>query len=311
MNQILVVGVETVAGANIAATLAEHATVKGISFDSTLEISGCDICVASAADDPAAIIQTHSPTQVVYCGPAATSSWSTGYEQLFSAATPAAASRWATAARAAGAAFTHISSDAIFTGPWMFHEERGPGECKSQAAEWIREAEQEVLKGHPDALIVRTNVFGWSPFGDQGGWIEARLAEIAAKRIVDLDCIRHATPILATDLGDILIRCWQEELQGVFHIAGAERVNPMKFVQRLADHFALPWLSLRREEPLVAPVAEFAAGECSLQTKKLRKATCIAMPMLSEGLTRLKEQDENGYRERFSTGKRTREERVA
>ncbi|MEZ6056894.1 MAG: sugar nucleotide-binding protein [Planctomycetaceae bacterium] len=311
MDKILVVGVETVAGANIAATLAEYGSVVGIAFETPLDIQGCDIHLATLADSPADIIAEHAPRHIVYCGAAARSSWEADFESLFDASTPKVASQWAAAANEAQVSLTYLSSDALFTGPWMFHEERGPGECKSPQAQWIRQAEQEVLAANETALVVRTNVFGWSPFGSQGGEIEALLAEIEAKRIVDLDCIRHATPILASDLAEILWRCWQEQLQGIYHIAGAERVNPMKFAQRLADHFALPWLSLRREEPLVAPVAEFAAGECSLQTKKLRKAVCIAMPMLSESLTRLKEQRQNGYCDRFQTSTQPSHERVA
>jgi dTDP-4-dehydrorhamnose reductase len=181
-----------------------------------------------------------------------------------------------------------ISSDAIFTVPWIFHDEESLAICRTPEATAVRDAEQLVRDACPAALVVRTNAFGWSPTA--GGWIEDLLAGIEERRMLDCDCIRHATPILATDLAEIVDRAWQEELTGVFHIAGAERISPMQFAQRLADQFDLPWLTLRREQTLVELPQGFGAGETSLQTKKIRKALCVAMPMLSEGLARLRDQ---------------------
>ncbi len=184
--------------------------------------------------------------------------------------------------------------------PRMFHEEDSPGLCHSLQAITIRAAEDQVREVSPEATIVRTNVFGWSPNHKRSGWVETMLAEIEAKRIVSQDHIRHSTPILATDLAEILERAHQEHLEGTYHVGGAERVSPLKFAQRLADQFDRPWLALRRETTLNEAAHGFGAGECSLQTKKIRKALCVAMPLLSEGLARLEAQHVNGYRERLT-----------
>jgi dTDP-4-dehydrorhamnose reductase len=88
-------------------------------------------------------------------------------------------------------------------------------------------------------------------------------------------------------------------------------VNPLQFVQRLAERFDLPWLSIQRGEAPQERVEGFGLGECSLQTKRLRKALCVAMPMLSEGLDRLAAQDANGLRARLCGQTPRREERAA
>lgn len=211
------------------------------------------------------------------------------------------AAAWAGACRARGARFTFISSDAVFTGPWMFHDEDGPGKCETAAAQCLRDAEQQVRELDPQALIVRTNAFGWSPLGE-AGWIEQRLHELRTKRLADQDFVRHATPILATDLAGILVRAWSEGVTGICHIAGAERISPLRFVQRLAEQYELPWLSICRSDALQERATGFGAGECSLQTKRIRKAVCVAMPMISEGLARLMEQDQSGYRAKLCGG---------
>lgn len=312
MDRYLVVGVETVAGANLAAHLAQcGCDVAGQSTDSSVVIAGCHMLRTSGIE---AACQEASEAlggleHVIFCGPAARSSWELPASAITKSLVEQTAG-WAQAASQAGARFTLISSDAVFTGPWMFHDEEGGGLCESAAAGILREAERRALEVDPHALIVRTNVFGWSPVGERG-WIEQRLTELRTRRLADQDFIRHATPILATDLAQILQRAWEEGLTGVHHVAGAERVSPLKFVQRLAEQFQQPWLSLRRSEALMERATGFGAGECSLQTKRIRKAICVAMPMLSEGLARLAEQNENGFRGRLTTLSPAVNQRVA
>ncbi|MBL8849393.1 MAG: sugar nucleotide-binding protein [Planctomycetaceae bacterium] len=288
MNTSLVVGVDTTVGANCASRLADKRSVVGLSSNRGVSVDGCDTQLFDNENPSEAenwLSDVH-PERVLYCGPAARSCWDPDTMNHMSAGFDAAAARWAAAAQAAGAEFTMISSDAVFTGPWIFHDEESLAVCRSTQATAIRDAEKQVREACPNSLIVRTNAFGWAPTAE-GGWIERLLSTIENRRTVDCDCIRHATPILATDLAEILDRAWQEELTGVFHIAGAERVSPMQFAQRLADQFDLPWLSLRREQSLVELPQGFGVGETSLQTKKIRKALCVAMPMLTEGLARL------------------------
>jgi dTDP-4-dehydrorhamnose reductase len=293
VETILVVGTETVVGANLAAHYAERHDVVAHSCGAPVKIEGCRSVRAHGPETE--LVSASQACHVIYCGPESRSSWEPTTEAGLLKSSPTVAADWARAAAAAGATFTMISSDACFTGPWIFHEEESTHACQTKAAGRIRAAEQAVDSVCPTALIVRTNAFGWSPTGS--GWIEQILQTIEQRRIVEQDPIRHSTPILATDLADIVERALNESLTGVFHVAGAERVSPMNFAQRLADHFDLPWLSIRRDEPVQERAEGFGAAECSLQTKKIRKALCVAMPMLSESLDRLSAQRFNGHRD--------------
>ena len=299
MDNLLVVGVDTVVGANLACCFAEHFHVSTWAADPGYEIANCD------ALDPTAtasrVVEIAAPKWIVYCGPAARSAWEPGTRDQITDDVVAEAQDWATVARKHNARFVMISSDAVFTGPWMFHDEESHGHCHSYQAEVLRAIEAQVCENHPEALILRTNAFGWSADPARKGWIETLLQHVETRRVVEQDHIRHATPILATDLAEIVLRAIQEDLTGTFHIAGAERVSPLKFTQRLASQFDLPWLAMRKEtdQALCEVPTEFGEGECSLQTKAIRKALCVAMPLLSEGLERLREQAENGYRDRL------------
>lgn len=298
MESLLVVGVDTVVGANAAATLAERYQVATWAADRKYDIPGCQ--ALDPADSPHNVVSSFQPDWILYCGPAAWSAWDQRSKAAVVDSMVEDAHLWASAATTSGARLTMVSSDAVFTGPWMFHDEESLGQCHSLQALTIRAAEDQVREACREALVVRTNAFGWSPDKKKTGWLEKMLAEVEARRIVEQDHIRHASPILATDLADVLDRAHREQLSGVYHVSGAERVSPLKFAQRLADQFDLPWLALRRDAALNEPPHGFGLGECSLQTKKIRKALCIAMPLLSEGLARLEAQHVNGYRERLS-----------
>ncbi|WP_437184964.1 sugar nucleotide-binding protein [Planctomicrobium sp. SH668] len=297
MNKFLVVGVDTVAGANLAASFAEQHQVSTWASASGYEIANCD--ALSPELTPSALISQSSADCVLYCGPAARSAWEPGTKALVNDAMVADAEMWAATASAANVKFVMISSDAVFSGPWMFHDENSLGLCPSYQSEAIRTAESQILENCAGALIVRTNTFGWSAGPEGSGWVESLLKNVETKRLVQQDHIRHSTPILATDMAEIVRRACMENLEGIFHVAGAERVSPLSFTQRLADEFELPWLALRRESFLSEAPQDFAEGECSLQTKQIRKALCVAMPLLSEGLKRLHAQAENGYREKL------------
>lgn len=289
-RRLLVVGCESTVGANIAVEAAQQHQVLALTANRRVNLDGCQM-LPQDGTSPAELLSETQPDAVIHCGPASRSAWETGAHTALDELVATDAAEWASACNDQDCHFTFLSSDAVFTGPWMFHDEQSECRCPSPEAAIVREAEAQVSRSCPRALIIRTNAYGWAPAGTAGGWIEQILVDLERRSLQGYDYIRHATPILATDLADILLRAIAEDLTGIHHVAGAERVNPLQFAQRLADHFELPWLAVRRaEDTLDEPAVGFGAGETSLQTKKVRKALCVAMPMLSEGLERLRRQ---------------------
>ncbi|MCA9024765.1 MAG: sugar nucleotide-binding protein [Planctomycetaceae bacterium] len=301
MKRLLIVGAETVVGANLATEASDRYQVVALTHEPRVSILGCEMLTAGKdGPSPQEWLEDLQPDAVVLCGPASRSAWDSATETVIDEQMVLSAGEWAAASRSQECHFTFISSDAVFSGPWMFHDEDSQAFCPSPGARLILRAEKMAAEQCPQGLIIRTNAFGWSPAGGSVGWIDQILADLDRRSLQNYDFLRHGTPILATDLADILLRAIDENLTGLHHVGSAERVNPLQFAQRLADHFELPWLSVRRaEESLDEPVVGFGAGETSLQTKKIRKALCVAMPMLSEGLSRLRAQQQDGYCDQF------------
>lgn len=300
MNPILVVGAETVVGANLSIHLADRYDVFAASLGGRLDLAGCRVLPETGSQlSPRRTIAEVCPETIVLCGPASRSCWDTPANKSIRAEALEATRAWASAAAEAGCRTVLISSDAVFTGPWMFHDEDGESHCSTPAATAIRKLETDIAEVCENSLIVRTNAYGWSP-STSTGWLENTLALIEARRPIQLDPVRHATPILATDLAEIVEKMLLENLTGTYHVAGAERVSPLGFAQRLAGQFNLPWIPTRKPSIATEAPAGFGAGECSLQTRKLRRDLCIPMPLLSESLGRLEGQQINGHREKLA-----------
>lgn len=309
MDTILIVGVDSVVGANLAVTLSDDYHVIGLYNQVHVEFAHGE-SIACPNLEPSSVrahIADLKPQKIVYCGNGSQSSWHDGPLPLTHSQEMSAVRGWSDLARTIGSQFTLISTDAVFTGPWMFHEETSTCLCPSKEAEQARSAEALAMRRCPGALVVRTNAYGWAPMGVPGRWLEDLVHRLEIGTAGAFDYRRYSTPILASDLAALLVCAWQDRTEGLLHICGAERINPNRFVERLANVF-----SVCGPEPVdgnicVERPTGFGKGETSLQTRLAQQTLGQPMPMVDDGLARLYQQKTDGYRERFST----EEEQVA
>jgi dTDP-4-dehydrorhamnose reductase len=314
VEQLFIAGIDSIVGANMAAHLADKYRVLGISSTTPVFIEGCETAV-TPADDAHAVRQLaacHRPDRIIVCGAAGDTAWHRVAGPIASLTAMDSARSWTRTAGELGIPLTLISSDAVFTGPWMFHDETSISYCTSTQACSLRTLEGLALQASPQSLVVRTHPYGWSPLADGPGWIEGIVAALDSERPGIFECGPHATPILATDLAEMLPRCWEAGLSGVYHIAGAERVNPHRFVSALARVFDLapPRASILAPAE-AAGAAFFGQGETSLRTQAAHRALGLPMPMLIEGLQRLREQKNDGLDRRFRGNRRLATSKVA
>lgn len=277
VETILITGANTLVGANLMAELSASNQVFGVSADAS----------------PNECFAAYQPTVVIHCGSASNACWASPGEP------DQTASDWAEAARVAECRFVLISSDAVFSGPWMFHEEDCSAVCESPEAKRIRAIEQSVIATDPNALVVRTHAFGWTPTGS--GWLEDGLAALESQQVIAADTTRHATPILATELASLVMQAIESDLTGVCHIAGAERVNPTQFWQQVAREFGIGEVTTEIANATDRPARGFGRGETSLDCQRVRQELGGSLPMLSESLRKLHEQAENGFRDQLQS----------
>ncbi|MCA8984957.1 MAG: sugar nucleotide-binding protein [Planctomycetaceae bacterium] len=307
MKTFVIYGINTVAGANIACALGDRAHVVGIASANAPELTGIQILEEEGAE-PVRLLADRNPDYVIDASCCGDSPWNPQAE-LAAEDQCAASLKRADACAELNLPFALLSSDAVLTGPWMFHEEDSSNHCSSVLGQRLLKLESRILETCARSLVVRTHPFGWSPASGQEtpGWIEHLLERArAGKPCSELCQPGNATPLLASELAVILERACAEQLTGLYHVAGAERVNRLQFARRLTaflgiNQFRTPLLEGHFSQ---AERKNFACGEMSLQTRKVRRALCLAMPTLSESLEQLDRQRVNGFLDKLATGNR-------
>lgn len=298
MDTVLIIGVEGAAGAGLASVLKRSHQVVGISNSETTSIDGCRVLHSTSHNSSTVNqqIKAERPDWIIFCGAAARSSWDSSASSR-SAINDDAAITWSKACDAAEIPFCMISSDAIFTGPWMSHAEDDEHHCETPQAERLRQIEADVLESNSEALIVRTNAFGWSSDSGSPGFAEEILSSLDGGLPVEIDFLRHSAPILTTELGHRLIMAYEEGLKGVLHIAGSERMNPFQFAERLAECAGLEPPQFPDHTTLETPVTGFGKGETTLDCSLATELLGSRMPSIDDGIDLFVQQAEDGFLE--------------
>jgi len=257
-------------------------------------------------DDVQKQIATHQPDTIIFCGHAAESSWALKAQNDTLNCLQAeqdALKIWTNVAREIHARFVFLTSDAVFAGPWMFHDESSEHFDRSEVAQQILKQENLVRSHCPSALIIRSHIIGFSPEGN--GWLETTLQQIENQHRVPRNSTAYATPILATDFAEYLQELLQQSISGLYHLSGAERVNPAQFVSRVADAFGytIPVSTISTTEQ--------TQSETSLNCAKLRKCLGTGTPMLHESIQKLYELKREGFDQQIRAAKSLMHGKVA
>jgi dTDP-4-dehydrorhamnose reductase len=295
MDNVLIIGIEGAVGAGLASVLGQNHNVVGLANRSGINVAGCHIIQATGHDD--ASIQQHilseRPDWIIFCGAASRSSWDS--EAVRNAGiSDAYAIGWSRAAAASDVEFCMISSDAVFSGPWMLHKEDDEHFCATPQANRLRQIETVVLEQNHEALIVRTNAFGWSPDAETPEFAESMMDSLDGGLPVDLDFLRYSSPILVTDLGTMLLKAHTEQLRGVLHISSSERINPFQFAERLAELADLNSPEFPDQTILEGPVTGFGKGETTLDCNLAAELLGVRMPLIDDGIGQFIRQAEDG-----------------
>lgn len=294
MEKLLVIGIDTLAGANLAVMLGDRCEAVGISQQAGYELDGCrNMCVgAGEVHELAEIVAAEAPRLIVYCGPTAAASW----DEASSIDAELEAFRAKTVEQAAvkrESRMIYLSTDAVFSGPRLFHHETFPTAGNHRTAKAARSVEQALTA--TETLILRTHLFGWSTGGTS--YAERMWAELDDGREPAASGTSYATPILVSDAAEFVWQAYRRKLTGLYHLGGAERISQWQFAAELsrADGGTL---SISRASAVVS-IPPTAGDETSLDSRRLQRALSMPLPLVQYGIDRFLKQRDNGYRQRL------------
>ena len=198
-----------------------------------------------------------------------------------------APARLAAAARALGARFIHISTDAVYDGeaPGLHTEDDPPSPANVYAQSKL-DGEQAVLDAHPEALILRTTMHGWTALGRRS-FSEAILRGLLrGERLTLFEDVRFS-PLVVTDHARLIKRL--ANTSGVINLGAADAVTKEAFGRIVAREFDLSDASI---EPVTLASAGLKAARprnTAMDVTRLTKALGASPPTVAEGVRALRD----------------------
>lgn len=201
----------------------------------------------------------------------------------------------AQAAARIGTKLVHISTDHLFAGTRSLYSEEAPPEPLNAYARSKLLAEEWVGAACPEALIVRTNFFGWGhrdreSFSD---WVYYNLT--AGNALTMFDDV-FVTPILADRVALGAHRLLEVGASGIYNVVGDERLSKYDFGVRLAEAFGLPKALLHRGKIAASQLFARRPPDMSLDNRKARERLGSSLGNIAEYLHTLQQQERAGRR---------------
>jgi dTDP-4-dehydrorhamnose reductase len=149
-----------------------------------------------------------------------------------------AAVHLAQACHICGVKFVQISTDHLFDGKERFSDEGKFANPLNYYAKTKLLAEEGVLNTNPDALVVRTNFFGWGT-SYRNSFSDFIIMSLRNGSKINLFSDVYFTPILVETLAENILELLKNNASGIFNVVGNERMSKFYFGLKICDVFGL------------------------------------------------------------------------
>ncbi|MFQ6016463.1 MAG: SDR family oxidoreductase [Anaerolineae bacterium] len=310
MMRMLITGGSGLLGGNLALMAAREHEVYATYYRHRTVLKGCQMVRLNLTDEkqihdlvadikPEVVVHTAAMTDADRCEGEKEQAWRvnvTGTAHLVGAC-----------ART-GSRLIYVSTDLIFDGrKGLYSEEDDPNPLSYYGRTKLEG--EKVLAGHGvNCCILRSALmYGWSPHPGKPSSSEWVLEGLRAGRALNLFDDQYRSPILVNNLGEAILDICQQELQGLYHLAGPERISRYHFARILAEVFDLNTELLRPGSLDKARLAAARPRDCSLRVEKARQVLNVELLDPRRGIQRLKELEDGGYVEELRQSERSKD----
>jgi dTDP-4-dehydrorhamnose reductase len=251
-----------------------------------------------------ALLLDLKPEAIIHCAAATNVDWCEAHPRETEQVNVRASSQLAEIARELNAQMVYISTDAVFDGrQGNYSESDRPAPLNVYARSKLS-GEDEVLKRHPSALIVRVNIYGWNVQEklSLAEWFLRRVGE--EKQVPGFTDVTFC-PMLANDLAVSLLQMVNHRLSGVYHVTGSEKISKYEFGRRVVTAFGFDPGKVMPSKVVDANLQARRPLDTSLNTKKICQAMGLKIPGVEEGIRSFHALHDSGYPQqikRFLTG---------
>jgi dTDP-4-dehydrorhamnose reductase len=191
--------------------------------------------------------------------------------------------------------FVHLSTDSVFDGTkeGMYTEEDDPSPPGVYSQTKL-DGERAVQEADPGAIIARVNFFGWS-LGGRRSLGEFFFRNLSKDRNVNGFTDVIFCPMWVNHLAQTLIAMLEKELQGLYHVVGAQPMNKYQFGVEVARKFGLSESLIEAGSVKTSDLTAVRSHNLWLSVHKLSTDLGRSIPEFSTGLDGFYTQFQQGY----------------
>jgi dTDP-4-dehydrorhamnose reductase len=153
--------------------------------------------------------------------------------------------------------------------------------------------EKAALADCPGALVIRTNLFGWSLLPRRRGLAEWFLQNLEQGRACNGFTDVLFSPIHVSHLGEALLGLVGSGTQGILHLGGTTCLSKYAFGGRLAERFGLDAGLIGKATVEDADLLAARPKRICLNSKKAEGQLQHGLPGVNDGIALLEEQRSN------------------
>jgi dTDP-4-dehydrorhamnose reductase len=189
--------------------------------------------------------------------------------------------------------FVHISTDHLYPGYNACADEDLPISPINIYGSTKAEAELRVLEENPEALIIRTNFYGWGTSYRQS-FSDFIIRTLRAEKQIELFDDVFYTPIIAEVLAQATHDLIALKARGIFNVVGGQRLSKFDFGVRLAKEFDLNEALIKATQITKQTSLVKRPLDMSLSNKKTVNFLRRDLGAIDDHFSRLRQQEENG-----------------
>lgn len=285
MSRLLITGDTGLLGSAVVRhALREHA-VYGISRVSNEGSHGWAHAPVDLLDESTTsrLFEEVRPHVIVHCAAATDVEQCEQDPRAARALNAGATGRLAAWAAQTGTQFVYVSTDSVFDGTRGRYREEDPPNPLNAYGRSKAAGERVTLERHPDALILRTNFFGWNRGAKPniGRWAVGRL--MRGEPLGAFADVRFS-PLFVEDLAKLVLDLAARNAKGIFHVAASDSCTKHEFACRLGHALRLNTSNVK---PILLEDASFRAKrprDTSLDAAKCAKFLGRGVPSVQQGI---------------------------
>lgn len=187
----------------------------------------------------------------------------------------------------------YISTDHLFAGASAMSSETEPVTPINEYAKTKAAAEQLVAEACPEALLIRTNFYGWGTNYRQS-FSDFIINSLRQGSPISLFDDVHYTPIVVERLAEVVHILAARKASGVYNVVGSERITKYDFGQHLAKVFELDTSLIQRGRLSELSALVSRPRDMSLSNNKVCKLIKHDLGTIDEHLQLLLHQERSG-----------------